>query len=153
MGSSRLTWGVGRSVEKSLEQLHVFDVVNINGLFEAHHEPLQDTADYRSLRSNIMEPVCFKTSWWHHKIGEFILKNLLSSKLLNICTKCYQYDGLRNVSPRCTWANGPFWDVVVSFLNILFMNLSIGIWEKQSDLAFEFTPGIVLVLHIESDLK
>lgn len=57
MGSSRLTWGVGRSVEKSLEQLHVFDVVNINGLFEAHHEPLQDTADYRSLRSNIMEPV------------------------------------------------------------------------------------------------
>lgn len=25
--------------------------------------------------------------------------------------------------------------------------------KKQSDLAFEFAPGIVLVLHIQSDLK
>lgn len=39
-GGSYLTYGVRRSVEKSLYQLHVFDVMNINGLFKAHHKPL-----------------------------------------------------------------------------------------------------------------
>lgn len=43
---SSLTWGVGWSVEKGLEQLHVFDVVNINGLFKAHHESLKNTAHH-----------------------------------------------------------------------------------------------------------
>lgn len=62
--SSCLTWGVRRSVEKSLEQLHVFDVVNINGLFKAHHKPLQDTTHYCSLY--------WRLSWLHTSEALFI---------------------------------------------------------------------------------
>ena len=40
IGTSLLTGGIGRSVEKSLEQLHVFDVMDINRFLKAHHEPL-----------------------------------------------------------------------------------------------------------------
>lgn len=64
---SSLTWGVGWSVEKGLEQLHVFDVVNINGLFKAHHESLKNTQHAMlqrpCLKGKASKSVCDSKPW------------------------------------------------------------------------------------------
>lgn len=64
---SSLTWGVGWSVEKGLEQLHVFDVVNINGLFKAHHESLKNTQhamlQQPCLKGKASKRVCDSKPW------------------------------------------------------------------------------------------
>lgn len=38
---SELTCWVCRNIQDGLQQLHVLDVVNVNGLLQAHQQPLQ----------------------------------------------------------------------------------------------------------------
>lgn len=70
MGTSppilELTCWVCRDIQDGLQQLHVFDVVNVNGLLQAHQQPLQShrliSPRGQLLRKGPTEPLIFHVS-------------------------------------------------------------------------------------------
>lgn len=61
MSYLEMTWGVGGCVKQGLEKFHVFDIVDVDRLLQAHHQPLMLTRKVTETKRLAWQDTCDRT--------------------------------------------------------------------------------------------